>query len=84
MSWREQAMCVRLDPGLFFPADTGDPWTLKSAADAVRPYCELCPSRAECLTEALATATMDGSGLWAGTTPRERRTLARRKDLVPA
>jgi WhiB family redox-sensing transcriptional regulator len=74
-AWREQAACGDQDPELFFP-EKGE-WAKARQAKAV---CEGCAVRGPCLHEALhgAQATNDETGIFGGTTPRERRGLRRR------
>lgn len=71
--WRDDAACVDVDTGLFFPP-TDDPnsplW------NPARAVCATCPVADECLDEALAHR--EGYGLRAGLTPSERTNLIRR------
>lgn len=74
-AWREQAACLDEDPELFFP-EQGE-WAKARQAKAV---CQGCAVRGSCLHDALhgAQATNDETGIFGGTTPRERRGLRRR------
>lgn len=73
--WRDQAACLDEDPELFFP-DKGE-WAKARQAKAV---CQGCAVRGPCLHDALngPQATNDETGIFGGTTPRERRGLRRR------
>jgi len=64
--WRHSALCAQTDPELFFPEKGNRPQDAKMV-------CARCPVRAECLTDALAQDRV--SGVWGGTTERERRKL---------
>jgi WhiB family redox-sensing transcriptional regulator len=70
--WTERAACRTpgMDPELFFPASDSPPPAQLSAA---RNICARCPVRAHCLEWALRTG--EPAGIWAGTTPAERRFL---------
>lgn len=73
-AWTGQALCAQSDPEAWFPAAGAD------AAPALR-VCARCPVRAQCLELALSGAdTWDGisTGIWGGTTPRQRSVLRRR------
>lgn len=63
-SWVSRAAC-RAHPGL--------PWDGPAVTDQVRAVCGGCPVRAACLAEALADPGV--AGLWAATTPADRRRL---------
>ena len=70
-SWADQALCAQSDPDAWFP-DQG-----RTAAIA-RRICAACPVRLQCLDHALAGADTWGgitTGIWGGTTPRERAAL---------
>jgi WhiB family redox-sensing transcriptional regulator len=67
--WQDQARCKNADPDLFYP----DPpeATGKAAAAAYRArvetattYCEFCPVKAECLTDAKDRG--EQNGIWGG------------------
>lgn len=74
-AWRDQAACLDEDPELFFP-EKGE-WAKARQAKAV---CQGCAVRGPCLHDALngPQATNDETGIFGGTTPRERRGLRRR------
>lgn len=65
------------------PACAGKTWLFFSRAleeiTEARALCAPCPHRDPCLAQALATPSAygDGCGVWAGTTPEERRAMRR-------
>lgn len=63
VQWSEQAACHER-PDL--------PWDGDRADDTMREICAGCPVRQRCLAEALRQPT---GGVWAGTTPKDRRRL---------
>lgn len=66
LSWMEDARCVGAPLEMFFP-DIGE-----SSAKA-RRVCAKCPVKAECLQYGLGELT----GIWGGTTDKERRVIRR-------
>ncbi|MBA3268537.1 MAG: WhiB family transcriptional regulator [Acidimicrobiia bacterium] len=62
--WMAEGLCRGQPPEVFFPPRGG------SLAPA-RSLCEACPSREPCLAYSIADATL--TGVWGGTTSRERR-----------
>lgn len=74
--WQSQAGCTGQDPELFFPAGRDDSLLVAAHLRAVRPICAACPVALECLRWALDTA--QEHGLWAATTPTQRRRERRR------
>jgi WhiB family redox-sensing transcriptional regulator len=68
-AWMADAACRGMDPALFFPERGED---TRPALNA----CAVCPVTAECLAYATAHAW---SGIWGGTTQRERRTNKRHR-----
>jgi WhiB family redox-sensing transcriptional regulator len=70
--WTERAACRApgTDPEVFFPASDTPPPAQLSAA---RQICARCPVKAPCLEWALRNG--EPAGIWAGTTPAERRFL---------
>jgi WhiB family redox-sensing transcriptional regulator len=60
--------CAGTDPAVFFP-DRGGP------ATEAKALCAICPHRRPCLDWALETEQL--FGIWAGTTPDERRDMLR-------
>ena len=67
-AWTEGAVCAQTDANLFFP-ERGE-----SSREAKR-VCAVCPVISECLAWALDTH--ENTGVWGGTTPRERRAVRR-------
>lgn len=65
--WLDRAACVDVAITVFYPEDGGD------LMEALL-ICGSCPVRAECLEHAIATR--EWYGIWGGTTPEQRRTLA--------
>jgi WhiB family transcriptional regulator, redox-sensing transcriptional regulator len=66
--WAERALCAQADPDTWYPDN-------HAQAVAATRICATCPVRAECLDYALSGAeTWRGitTGIWGGTTPRER------------
>jgi hypothetical protein len=76
MSWQTRAACRDADPELFFPP-TDDDTSLIAARQkmAVAPVCQACPVATDCLRWALDTG--QDHGLWAATTPTDRRAIRR-------
>ena len=75
--WAERALCAQADP---------DPEHHALIARAKR-ICAACPVRAECLEYALSGAdTWRGitTGIWGGTTPRERSRLRQARKAAAA
>lgn len=76
--WMDDAACRADDipPDLFFP----DPGQYR-VASAAKQVCAVCPVRTACLDYALAAERDRGdwspAGVWGGTTPSERKRLAR-------
>lgn len=69
--WRKDAACRDTDPDLFFPIGTAGA-SLRQIEEAKR-ICRICPAHVQCLAWALDTGVADG--VWAGTTPDERRMI---------
>lgn len=65
------------------PACTEDPdkWFSTDPEDLLqtRGVCEACPYRRPCLTYALDNPDVTAYGVWAGTTPVERKALRRNR-----
>lgn len=73
MAWADRGACRGDDQDLFFPP----PWRGEISAadvDRVRPICQACPVFVECHTWAL---TRETEGIWAATSPKDRRRLRR-------
>ena len=83
MDWRSKAACLDKDPELFFPPSDDDTSVIVARHRiAVAPLCGRCPVATECLRWALDSG--QDYGLWAATTPTDRRAIRRtRKAGVP-
>jgi len=77
--WRLDAACAKVDPQLFFP----EPGQVPQAA-AAKAVCARCAVRGPCLEAALhgPQARDDHSGIFAGTTARERVALRGRASMA--
>lgn len=73
-SWIDLAACRGRPTEIWFPRGAVHDWRQASAV------CEVCPVQVDCREYALEhEATIDGTGMWGGLTPAERRAeLARR------
>jgi WhiB family redox-sensing transcriptional regulator len=71
MSWRQQARCRGVDPGVFYPVSDED------EASEAKVICAECPVREPCLEYALTVR--EKHGVWGGRTERERRRLVRQR-----
>lgn len=69
-SWRGARACAGMDPAIFFP-ERGDVETLALA----RSCCDACPVDGACLDAHLH----EREGVFAGTTPKQRRTIRRQR-----
>jgi WhiB family redox-sensing transcriptional regulator len=79
-AWTESALCAQADPDAWFP-DKGGSTTI------ARLICGACPVRAQCLDYALSGADTWGgisTGIWGGTTPRERAAVRRARKAAAA
>lgn len=74
--WRARAACRGMGPTLFYADGKEDQWV----APAARRVCAGCPVADECLDAALAQR--EEFGVWAGTTPRQRQIIRRRRQLT--
>jgi WhiB family redox-sensing transcriptional regulator len=70
--WRDHVACAGYPNSLFFPA--GD--VSQKAIARAKAVCSICMVSTECLEYALETNQR--SGIWAGTTEDERRSLRRK------
>lgn len=71
--------CRDADPELFFPYKYN--LTCQEQITEARAVCAECPVRLLCLENALANPDLDG--IWAGTTPMERRRIRTGKGRRP-
>ncbi len=71
--WRAQAACSGYPNTLFFPSvETPDDVSVERA----KAICSICPVIDECLEYALVTNQR--SGIWGGTSEKERKSLRRK------
>ncbi|GAA4759331.1 WhiB family transcriptional regulator [Actinomycetospora chibensis] len=77
MRWQTRGACRDTDPELFFPPDDGqglaDTEGVQVQVAAARQVCRFCPVQRECLAWALDSG--QDHGIWAATTPGERRVM---------
>ena len=71
--WRAASACSDTDPSLFFPVGTTGP-ALEQIA-AAKAVCDTCEAKEPCLQFALSTN--QDSGVWGGTSERQRRRIIR-------
>ncbi|MBN9113497.1 MAG: WhiB family transcriptional regulator [Pseudonocardia sp.] len=76
-NWPADALCVQVDPDLFFP-ETDRGTAFDRQVTAAKRVCAGCPVLTPCLDYAL-TALPDG--IAGGTTPTERVSLRRRRSV---
>lgn len=83
MGWQTHAACRDADPELFFPPSDDDTSVIVARHRiAVAPICSACPVATDCLRWALDSK--QDHGLWAATTPTDRRAIRRtRRAGVP-
>lgn len=80
--WAGRGLCGQADPDAWFP-EKGQ----QSLAAIAKRICGNCPVRTQCLDYALSGAdTWAGiaTGIWGGTTPRERDRLRQQRKAVAA
>jgi WhiB family redox-sensing transcriptional regulator len=68
--WQRDALCVEYPDVEFFPAKG-------QSNEPARAVCARCLVRVECLDYALSAPETRAHGVWAGTTPLERKRLTR-------
>ena len=68
--WQQSAACHELPLDLFFPSSGMES---SRNMNVIKPFCEACPVRVDCLTYALSHP--DERGIWAGTTENDRRKI---------
>lgn len=73
--WRDEALCVRHDPELFFPVSDSGPSRLQT--ERAKDICASCPVRVECLEWAIDGAI--SFGVFGGLSEAERKSLSRRR-----
>jgi len=77
--WAEDAACQFEDPELFFPVSEIGPGARQVAL--AKAVCARCPVKADCLRFALDNGL--DHGIFGGTTPEERRLLAKTGRRLP-
>ncbi len=70
-SWRSRAACKDVATEVFFP-DVGEDYAVAA------PVCGSCGVRERCL--AFAFESKEEYGMWGGMTPKDRRSLRRRRN----
>lgn len=79
-AWRDEAACLGADPEVFFPITTTGQFH-DATVNAARGICQSCNVINDCLNFALAEGIDDG--IWAATTPEERRRMpATRRSML--
>jgi WhiB family redox-sensing transcriptional regulator len=71
--WRVRAACAGYPNKLFFPTEGS---TDEAAIEKAKSICAVCAVADECLTYSLETNQR--SGIWGGTTEKERKSLRRK------
>jgi WhiB family transcriptional regulator, redox-sensing transcriptional regulator len=71
--WRARAACSGYPNSLFFPASEGAD---EASVERAKSICLVCPVIEDCLEYALETNQR--SGIWGGTSERERKSLRRK------
>lgn len=74
IEWHDRRNCRLANPELFFPAKGGDD------GKRAKAICEPCPVRSECLEAGLNEKT----GIWGGTSERDRRKIRKARKLAAA
>ena len=69
--WRKNALCLGMDPDLFFPS-------VSAEIPAAKAICADCPVQSECLEYALENRI--AHGIWGGSTERQRRLMIRKRN----
>jgi WhiB family redox-sensing transcriptional regulator len=65
-AWHREAACRGQGTAAWFPGRGED-------QDPAKAICAGCPVTAQCLSAALGTATLFDSGIWGGTSARQRK-----------
>jgi WhiB family redox-sensing transcriptional regulator len=71
--WRARAACSGYPNSLFFPGADG---VDEASTERAKAVCAVCPVIDDCLQYALETNQR--SGIWGGTSEKERRSLRRK------
>lgn len=75
LEWMNDALCAQVGTEIFFPERGGNP------REALQ-VCKACTVRDDCLNHALelkATSPLNVTGIWGGTTERQRHKIGRTK-----
>ena len=78
LAWTERAACHDAPPDLFFPVSEFG--VAEEQITEAKRVCARCPVHVDCLEHALSRG--EASGIWGGTTERERRHLRRRRGAL--
>jgi WhiB family redox-sensing transcriptional regulator len=82
--WQPEAACAEIGPGAFLLDDEADTATAIAMYNQVRPVCDRCPVKTDCLEFALAVEGGAGSsfrsGMYGGRTPKERYRIHKRRE----
>jgi WhiB family redox-sensing transcriptional regulator len=60
MDWRESAVCLGMDPDLFFPIGTSISVATLVQTDEAKDVCDSCPVVRQCLESALNDPAVEG------------------------
>lgn len=77
--WREEAPCKATPVEAWFPEERNPVHTTayKQELSELREFCSTCPFQRECLEDALDHSSSVNYGIYAGTTPQQRRKLVK-------
>lgn len=78
--WRNDALCHGRDTNDFFPDTEKFPVysaEYKAIVEELRAFCANCPRQQECLEDAMSSSFTVEHGIWAGTTPSQRKKILR-------
>lgn len=74
-NWRDQAVCIEVDPELFFPVGRSRP--ALEQTDRAKAVCNSCSVKQECLKWAMDNH--EKHGVWGGLSEYERRAIRGRR-----
>lgn len=72
-NWQSEGSCHDHDPELWFPKEDPDGRGGSTSYTEARKICRNCPVFQQCLDHAVNNH--EGYGIWAGTTPKQRRDI---------
>lgn len=80
--WRDNAACKGMSVHDFYPEDRHEinSQGFRAEVEELRAICAQCPVSAECLSYALQSPLTMDSGIFAGTTRAQRKTLKKTID----